>query len=213
MTTKIPERMLATDMATQAELDAVSATVALKAVDTAVVHNTGNETIAGTKTFSSQPVLPQKLTQGTAVATTSGTSIDFTSIPSWVKRITVMFNGVSTNGTSIPIVQIGPTAAVETTGYLGATELNGTGGNNSAGFTLGSSWAAAVVFYGTLVLQQIDSTSNTWVATINLGRSDSTGYMTGGGAKALAGVLARVRVTMTNGTDTFDAGSINIIYE
>ena len=48
-----------------------------------------------------------QLVSGTAVASTSGTSIDFTGIPSWVKRITVMFNGVSTSGTSFKQIQIG----------------------------------------------------------------------------------------------------------
>ena len=57
------------------------------------------------------------ITSGTSQASTSGTSIDFTGIPSWVKRITVMFNGVSTNGTSNPLIQIGDSSGVAITGY------------------------------------------------------------------------------------------------
>ena len=33
------------------------------------------------------------------------------------------------------------------------------------------------------------------------------------GRVTLSGALDRVRVTTVNGTDTFDAGSINILYE
>ena len=33
------------------------------------------------------------------------------------------------------------------------------------------------------------------------------------GELKLAGALDRVRITTVNGTDTFDAGSINILYE
>lgn len=61
--------------------------------------------------------LSQPLTQGTSQASTSGTAIDFTGIPSWVKRITVMFSGVSTNGTSVPQIQVGA-GSVTTSGYL-----------------------------------------------------------------------------------------------
>jgi len=154
------------------------------------------------------------LTSGTAVASTSGTSIDFTGIPSWVKRITVLFNGVSTSGTSVPLVQIGPTSAVETSNYLGATTLDTTPINYSSGFLFGSSWAAAVVFYGTVVLQLIDESTNSWVATIVFGRSDLAGTIYGGGGKVISGgVLSRIRVTTVGGTNTFDAGSINILYE
>jgi hypothetical protein len=34
-----------------------------------------------------------------------------------------------------------------------------------------------------------------------------------GGFVPLSGTLDRVRITTANGTDTFDAGSINILYE
>jgi len=54
------------------------------------------------------------IVSGTAVASTSGTSIDFTSIPSWVKRVTVMFAGVSTNGTGSYLIQIGDSGGIET---------------------------------------------------------------------------------------------------
>jgi hypothetical protein len=153
------------------------------------------------------------ITSGTAVASTSGTAIDFTSLPSWVKRITVMFNGVSTNGTSVPIIQIGDSGGFETSGYTGSVANNGASATNfSTGFALvGSSTLAALAQSGHIVITNISG--NIWIASINLGRTDSAMVFNGAGNKTLSDVLDRVRITTVNGTDTFDAGSINILYE
>lgn len=160
------------------------------------------------------------LTSGTAVASTSGTSIDFTSIPSWVKRITVMFDSVSTSGTSPPQIQIGDSGGVETTGYAGTSSAIA-GGTAQAVFTSGfglgvntSNWSSSVVVSGAITISLLNSSTNNWVASGSLGRSDATGstYFTSGG-KSLSATLDRVRITTVNGTDTFDAGSINILYE
>lgn len=155
------------------------------------------------------------LTSGTAQASTSGTAIDFTGIPSWVKRITVMFNGVSTSGTSALLLQIG-SGSFTTTGYTStATGYSGTSAGASAAFTTGFSTEdlgnAAFLRYGQSTISNI--TGNTWVfsSVISTGGSNSSRW--GGGSLALSGVLDRVRVTTVNGTDTFDAGSVNIMYE
>lgn len=151
------------------------------------------------------------LTSGTAVASTSGTSIDFTSIPSWVKRITVIFNEVSTNGTSFKLVQIG-SGSVTSSGYLSAsTYVAGTSGVTSsvAGFIMYANGAADVVS-GHMVLTPVSG--NTWISSHSA--KGNAGYtLSGGGSLALGGTLDRVRITTVNGTDTFDAGSINILYE
>jgi hypothetical protein len=146
---------------------------------------------------------------GTAVASTSGTSIDFTSIPSWVKRITVMFSGVSTSGTSNYLVQLG-SGSVTTSGYLGSSGNLGGSASFTTGFGL-TSGAATVVMQATMTISNLSG--NTWVASQVGGRSDAASVTFGGGNIALAGVLDRVRITTVNGTDTFDAGSINILYE
>lgn len=153
------------------------------------------------------------LVSGTSVASTSGTSIDFTSIPSWVKRITVMFNGVSTSGTSIPLVQLGNSGGIEITGYLG------TGGNvagnvyalQTIGFGLSGSHSAAQIMHGQIIITLISA--NSWVCSSLLYRSEATGMLSGGGSKTLSATLDRVRITTVNGTDTFDAGTINILVE
>ena len=154
------------------------------------------------------------ITSGTVVASTSGTSIDFTSIPSYVKRVTVMFNGVSTNGTSKLRVQLG-SGSVETSGYLGSSSAIASASANSAtfssGFDLNDSEAAIALRRGIFTCTLLGS--NLWVLSGTLSVQD-TGYTSlTNGTKTTSSTLDRVRITTVNGTDTFDAGSINILYE
>jgi len=153
-------------------------------------------------------------TAGTAVATTSGTAIDFTSIPSWVKRITVMFNGNSTNGSNFKLVQIGA-GSVTTSGYVSGSSIiagaSSATSTSTAGFIIRANSAADVI-YGHLILTNVSG--NIWVSSHNLYSDETTDYtISGGGQIALGGVLDRLRFTTVGGTDTFDAGSINILYE
>jgi hypothetical protein len=126
-----------------------------------------------------------------------------------------MLAGVSTSGTSNPIVQIG-SGSVVTTGYLGAgggfLSANAPGAvQNTAGFQLTFDNAAAAIWHGSIVLTNI--TGNTWTLSAVTARSDALRIQWGAGSLALGGTLDRVRITTVNGTDTFDAGSINILYE
>jgi hypothetical protein len=154
---------------------------------------------------------------GTAVASTSGTSIDFTSIPSWVKRVTVMFNGVSTNGTSQYQVQLGDAGGIETTGYSSAVAFLGasTGGANATtGFIINTSINSSNTFAGAVYISKVNG--NTFVSTGNLiydSTSPTSFLLPSTGIKTLSDTLDRLRITTVNGTDTFDAGSINILYE
>ena len=160
----------------------------------------------------------QKIVQTTAQASTSGTSIDFTSIPSWVKRITVMFNGVSTNGTSRMQIQLGVGGTPETSSYSTMVGLvSGTIDNTtrfaviSSGFPVSYNTSAANLFFGTVVFTLLGS--NAWTCLGAIYDSNTPSINTVAGAKSLAGTLNLVRVTTVAGTDTFDAGSINIMYE
>jgi hypothetical protein len=155
------------------------------------------------------------ITSGTAVASTSGTSIDFTSIPSWVKRITVMFAGVSTNGTSFKQMQLGTTSGVVTTGYKSSCSLiYGSNATTVASATTGflmNSDLAAEELTGQYVFTLLGS--NLYVGSTIFQSSTNTRVWQGAGQITLGGTLDRVRITTVNGTDTFDAGSINILYE
>lgn len=157
--------------------------------------------------------LAQKLTLGTAQNTTSGTSIDFTGIPSWVTRITVLMCEVSSNGVAGFLVQVGSGSFVNS-GYISTSnnlnQVSNTGGNSStAGFVIRTS-DSAVTVSGSLVLHRISN--NTWVESHAV-KIKSDQVSIGGGSITLAGALDRVRLTTVNGTDTFDGGSVNIMYE
>jgi len=157
------------------------------------------------------------INSSTAVASTSGTSISFSSIPSWVKRVTIMLVGVSTNGASNLAVQIGPVAGVETSSYSGYAW---TGNTNNVGYT--TEWAitgtnsAANLHSGSVVLNLADTATNTWVmSAVGSGVGVNTSSVAGG-SKAIAGTLSVLRIIGSNTgspVDTFDAGTINILYE
>ena len=156
--------------------------------------------------------LSQPLTLATAVNTTSGTSIDFTGIPPWVKRITVMWNAVSGSGTSVFLIQLGDAGGIENTGYSSyATSAASTVNTNdyTTGFAIGGGIAARS-YRGLLQICLLGS--NAWVAS-GTGNDATANNTFLSGSKTLSDTLDRLRLTTVNGTDTFDAGSVNIIYE
>lgn len=155
----------------------------------------------------------QRLVSGTAVASTSGTAINFSSIPSWVKRITVTFAGVSTNGTNNVIMTIGDSGGLEVAGYAGAAGRPAGATAFTTAFGLINAMSAVVIVHGQAIITLLDAATNTWVYTSVLARSDSADIYTGGGSKSLSATLDRLSITTAGGTDTFDAGTINIIYE
>ena len=157
------------------------------------------------------------INSATAQASTSGTSIDFTSIPSGTKRITVMFNGVSLSGSAIKYIQLGTGGVPTTSGYVGV-----------AGTFYSPSAAGATSYTNAFVINDNTSSSNTighaiitnvsgniWVcsATMCQASASPAQIFVSAGTVTLGGVLNIVRITSSNGTDTFDAGSINILYE
>jgi len=151
------------------------------------------------------------IVSGTAV-TASGTSVDFTSIPSWVKRITAMFSGVSTNGTSLIQIQLGDSGGFETTGYTSsAGSIGNTLVTSTTGFVIVQTVAAANTYNGSICINLLNL-SNAWVASGVVLQQGGNGFISSGN-KTLSDTLTQVRITTVNGTDTFDAGNINILYE
>jgi hypothetical protein len=150
---------------------------------------------------------------GTAVASTSGTAIDFTSIPSWVKRVTVMFSGVSTSGASNLLVRVGDSTGVSATGYQSAVSgiVSTTAGigSSTSGYLIGGDGASNAII-GDVIITNV--TGNTWMASYVL-YVNNLQVNQGAGAKTLSGTLDRLRITTVNGTDTFDAGTINLLWE
>lgn len=153
------------------------------------------------------------ITLGTPQATTSGTSIDFTSIPSWTKMIVASLNGISTNGTSKLIWQLGDAGGIEATGYVGTTTDTATGTAWSTYATITeSSLGAADVRHAQIVMTLVNSSTNTWHISIVSNLQASTLLQVGEGYKSLSATLDRVRLTTAGGANTFDAGEINILY-
>ena len=214
---------------TIATLNSTTGTIATLNSTTGTIGNfsttlVGDFTITqGTGTISAASITPAKLSQpfasATAVASTSGTAIDFTSIPSWVKRITVMFDGVSVSGASIIQTQLGTSGGIQTSGYNGMFLGGGQAGALQAtslatGIPIGLYQTAAGLHYGQIIISLLSSVTGTWTysGASTSPASPSVAYAIGG-SKILSGTLDRVRITTVNGTDTFDAGSVNIMYE
>ena len=157
------------------------------------------------------------LVSGTLVAATGQTELTFTGIPAWVKKITIGLNGLSTSSTSTPIVQLGDSGGYETTNYnsfgIAATNTGvaGIGGTGQGGFVLTNGVTAAGTLNGMIFLMLTDASTNTWVSSSTLVTSPFVSHVTGGN-KALSATLDRLRLYI-DGTQTFDAGSVNILYE
>lgn len=162
----------------------------------------------------STPLNP--LVSGTANTSISGgTVVPFSNIPSWAKRIIVMFSSVSTNGSSNMLVQIGTGGAATTTGYLGSAVNLSNGGSigvttYTAGFGLNYGSASNVI-HGHMLLTLV--TGNQWTASYTFAVASTAGICNGGGSVTLSGALDYLRVTTVNGTDLFDLGSINIMWD
>jgi hypothetical protein len=157
------------------------------------------------------------ITRGTAVASTSGTSVEFTGIPSWAKKVTLMLQGVSTNGTSPVIAQLGTSGGYNTSDYKGTIGFAVNGGiaasifSSSFVFEFAGYVASTETLHGLLTVANINS--NAWVANGVISRGDSASICTITGSISLAGVFDRIRITTVAGTNTFDAGTVNIMYE
>lgn len=157
--------------------------------------------------------LPSSLRRGTAVPTTSGTAVDFTGIPSTAKKISVVFSGVSTNGASGIIVQLGDASSIKNSGYVSGATYAFSGGNASISPTSGFALyygAATETMYARLDIYNVDG--NTWVAAGN-GQVGPAVLFQCSGVVTLTDVLTRLRITTVNGADVFDAGKVNIFWE
>jgi hypothetical protein len=172
--------------------------------------------VAGTNTLTLQAATATNAVNKleTAVASTSGASIDFTSLPSWIKKITIIFNEVSGNASSNMLIQLGTgSTSYTTSGYLSTGCVTTTsavsGGSSTAGFFMFRDTASYGVS-GHMVLTNISG--NIWISS-HAAKISTTAIINGGGSVTLGAALTAVRITTVNGTDTFDAGSVNLLLE
>lgn len=157
--------------------------------------------------------LSSNIVSGAIIPTVTGTSFDFTNIPSWVKRITVMFNNVSVSSTDNLLVQGGVGGVIDAAGYASTSTgtSGGAGGTatNTTGYVIRGS-AGTMSLSGQMVLTLLGN--NIWVSSHACTFDGSSSSVFGGGTNTFSGTLDTIRITRTS-TDTFDAGSINILYE
>lgn len=195
---------------------ATTANTAETATTATTATNIADEAVSTTAKIVDNIITPEKLTQKltqVAAVTAAGTAVDFTGIPSWVKRITVLFSGVSGSGSSNQLLQLGTSSGVEATGYLGSgSGLGAAAGtlNGTTGFILNTG-TASIILHGSVVFHNLSG--NLWTASGVTARSDNASTQTVAGSKSLSATLNRIRITHVNGTDTFDAGTISLIYE
>lgn len=158
------------------------------------------------------------LNSGTVQSSPSGTTIDFTGLPSTIKQIHILINGLSTNGTSNVIVQLGDSGGVEPTGYVGAISRFGaaalaTAATDSNGLTVVNDVAAADVMQGVISLYLLDAANNIWTIKSTISESNAATHFSAAGTKALTATLTSVRITTAGGANSFDNGNINIQYQ
>ena len=146
---------------------------------------------------------------------TTSTYNDFTDIPPWVKRITVMFDGLSFNTTGFSLIQVGTGGSPQISEYLSTGFSYNSFPAQSAtnGFVADQSSANAVTRHGHMTI--CNMTGNTWTysGVILAGASAAKFVQCSAGVVTLGGVLDMIRITSNTGTATFDAGTINILYE
>jgi hypothetical protein len=196
------------DLDTWATKTAPSGTV----VGTSDTQTLTNKTLTSPNIGGTPVMNASVVSSATVVSSTSGTSVDFTSIPNWVKRITIIFGGVSTNGSSSFLVQIGSGSISSSSYDSSASTYANTISSSSAGFILTQTNVASGLYTGHILITNI--TGTTWVeSSVLVPNSSLSGNSSAGVSPSLSGALDRVRITTVNGTDTFDAGSINILYE
>jgi hypothetical protein len=153
------------------------------------------------------------LIAGTSATGTGQTELPWLSIPSWVKRISISMAGLSTSGTVIPLLQVGTSSGYVTTGYTGVSvAVPAASATDTTGFPFANAWAGTYATNGRIVLERVDATANTWVCNGLHILTGASAMFTMAGFISLAASLDRVRLRM-DGTQTFDAGTVNILYE
>lgn len=223
--TQTTARMLGRTTASTGAIEEITIDPTLTLATTTLSGTQASATQAGVAEWATQAELDSgaasrvpttdlnKLTLATEIASTSGSSVDFTGIPTGVRRITIQLVGVSTNGTATLLVRLGDSGGFENSGYLSTTYNTGAAVTTSTtDFILMNGGAnAADVYQGRIELTLENASTFMWTASWTIGRVTNTaGLFWGAGSKATSAVLDRVQVLTT---DTFDAGAINIIYE
>ena len=158
-------------------------------------------------------------TQGTEIATTSGTAITFGSIPAGVSMVIMNLVGVSQNtNTKTALITLGDAGGLETSGYLGCsakiqdTNVESTSIRHTAGFGIGTvNYDSGDLLHGQFTFCLEDASAFTWTYTGFVSDSAEDGVWFGTGSKSLSAELTQI--SFAAGGATFDAGAMNIMYQ
>ena len=226
MTTKITTRVIDNSAITAPKI-AANAVGASEIVDNVIgaseLNVVGNGTPGqflasdgdGTFTWTTQTIPAPQIVRETAIATSGGTEFGWTSLPSNIVKITVMFDAVLPNpqqGSHTPIIQLGTSAGYVTSGYEG-TAWNIDGGPGATSYTNGLATANpnSNDMFGHMVIT--NSQSNVWVSSF-VGSGPNTDGLLASSRISLGGKLDRLRMVVGSGSNiSFTGGYINIIYE
>jgi hypothetical protein len=152
------------------------------------------------------------ITYGTATSTSSGGSVTLSGIPAAIKKLEIVFDGVSISGSNDVLLTIGDSGGLETTGYTAGASTTGSSGNTQQAYTesygIVSTNTGSNKFYGSAILNRVDAGSNVWVLSGNLSNAQTGNTYTFGGSKELSGELTQFSLE-TSGSDTFDDGQVN----
>lgn len=182
---------------------------------TAFVTNAIATAEAALEAYADAAVLAAGVFQAKQTAS-NNTAFDFTGIPAGAKRLTVMFSGLSTNGVSPIIIQLGVSGIPETADYYGAAHNSGAVNNHTNGFRIRASAAVATEeYHGAVTLTRFDDASSTWVISGSVALSLAANSWWIAGGKTLAGELDMLRITTVDGTaaNKFDVGSVGVLVE
>lgn len=160
--------------------------------------------------------LSQPFTLGASQATTSGVSKDF-AVPSWVRRVRFALHNVSLSGSALIRFRIGASGVPEVSGYNSVGSTIGTGAatvSQNNGFDIYNNGPGSSIFYfGSIDFSLVDSATNTWVASGAFSAPANNATFVVAGSISLPGVLTTLQIRSSNGSDTFDSGIVNVMYD
>ena len=143
----------------------------------------------------------------------SGATMDYTGFPAGTRLIRIMLVGLSSNGTSNYLIQLGDAGGFETTGYVSGAHRGAQSATSTAGFIVSTSNNTTATICGVITLILEKSSTFQWVSHGVLSDPSVPEGWWSAGYKALSQELTQIRITTVNGTDTFDAGFVNVQYE
>jgi hypothetical protein len=153
------------------------------------------------------------LISGTAQAA-SGPTVSFTGIPSWAKRITVLLSAITTVASGTPAIRAGA-GSYEATGYESInsniqTSTAASSASVNTSWDLVTAGNSTYTYTGNIVITKVTGTTYTICSQLRFNTTLST-FTTG--YKTFSGNISQLQLCMSTGTDTFNGGTINVMYE